>query len=1013
MRFSSLFINRPVLGLVLNILIILFGSLAMQKLGIRDYPAVDPPVISVRTTYQGASADVIENKITQPLEEEVNGIGGISTLTSVSADGSSSISVEFNLGTDLEAAANDVRDRVSRARRSLPIDADNPTVSKADANAMPIILVVLQSETRAPLELTDYAVDVFAQRLQTIDQVSEVGVWGAKRLAVRLWLDPARMAARKVTPQDVKAALSKENVELPSGRIEGANTELTVRTMGSLDRIEDFNNLGIREDNGRVVRLRDIGEAVEGIENERSIAKLNGVPMIGVALIPQPGANHIAIANEFYRRLESIKQDLPSDIRVKIGFDVTKNIRRSVTEVIETILLAFFLVILVIFAFLRDWRATLIPVLAMPISLIGAFAVMYASGFSINILTLLAIVLATGLVVDDAIVVLENIYQKIEEGEAPLNAGHRGAKEIFFAIIATTLAIVSVLLPIMLMQGMTGRLFREFGAVLAGAVVISAFVSLSITPMLCTRLLKHHNPRERSLYAITEPFFERLIFGYRSSLKAFLQHRFIAFLMIAAAVLMIIVFFSILPRELAPMEDRSRLSVSASGAEGATFDYMCKAADEIDNVIHQSILETEATIAQTPGGRGGGGVNSGSISLMLVEPDQRRRSQQQIAQALTADLRKVTAVRSFVSQEQTIGRRGGLPVQFVIRTPDFDKLKEKLPLFLAEASKDPVFSAVDVNMKFNKPELRIEVNREKARDLGVSVLDISQTLQLALSGGSYGTFTRDGRQYQIIGQFAQLDRSKPLDLASLAVRSKNNEFVQLDNMVNMSETSNPPQLYHYDRMLSATVSAGLSPGKTIADGIKAMEKIKSKVLDQSFSTALSGPARDFTESSSSVLVTFLFALVLIYMVLAAQFESFRNPLIVMFTVPLALAGAFFSLWFFNQSLNIFSQIGIIMLVGLVAKNGILIVEFANQRRTAGMELYEAVIDAAISRFRPIVMTSLTVMLGSLPIALSLGASAKSRVSMGIAVIGGLLFALIFSLFVVPAIYTYLSPKRSR
>lgn len=1015
MSFSSLFINRPVLGLVLNIVIVLFGVLSVRLLGVRDYPAVDPPVITVRTSYLGANADVIENKITQPLEQSINGIGGIRTLSSVSADGSSAITVEFNLGIDLEAAANDVRDRVSRAKRNLPDDADDPVVVKADANASPIIMITLQSQTRSPSELSELATTIFVERLQTINQVSEVGIWGEKRIAMRLWLDPEAMVAHGVSPQDVKATFDRENIDLPTGRIEGASTELTVRTMGNLGTAEEFNNMIIREINGITVRLKDIGYATEGIENERSIMKVNGTPMIGVALIPQPGANHIAIADEFYKRYEAIKLDLPPEVQTNIGFDITKTIRKSITEVLETILIAFLLVIFVIFSFLREWRATLIPVLAMPISLIGAFFIMNLAGFSINILTLLAVVLATGLVVDDAIVVLENIYQKIEKGDDPFSAGHKGSSEIFFAIIATTLSILAVLLPIMIMPGMTGRLFREFGAVLAGAVTISAFVSLTLTPILCTRLLKHHNPHERSLHAMTEPFFVWLINHYRSSLSTFLSHRWVSFCVVALAVVMIVLFYSILPRELAPSEDRSRFSINATAPEGTSFESMGSSMDKVADIIAASVPEQSVAISRTPGGRGGSSsVNSGSATIILRDPENRERTQQEIADAIGKELRKISAIRTVVTQEPTIstgGGFGGLPVQFVILAPNFEKLREKVPLFLGEVSQDPCFQVADVNLKFNKPELQLSVNRDKANSLGVSTLDISQTLQLSISGGRYGYFTRNGQQYSVIGQFIRADRSTPLNLLSLSVRSRDGEFVQLGNMIDMTEASNPPQLYRYNRWLAATISAGLAPGKTVEDGIEAMNKIKDKVLDKSFTTALSGQARDFTESSSSLLATFLFALILVYLTLAAQFESFRNPLIVMFTVPLALAGAFFSLWYFNQSLNIFSQIGIIMLVGLVAKNGILIVEFANQRRLTGMEKVAAVIDASVSRFRPIVMTSLTVMLGSLPIALALGAGAKSRVSMGIVVIGGLLFALVLSLYVVPAIYTYLASKK--
>jgi multidrug efflux pump len=923
--------------------------------------------------------------------------------------------VEFNLGTDLEAAANDVRDRVSRAMRSLPPDADNPTVTKADANSSPILFVTLQSDKMSLLDLTDYANNVFKERLQTIADVSEVRVWGEQRYAIRLWLDPLKMTARRVTAADVKAAIDRENVELPTGSIEGVTTELTIRAMSGLHTPAEFNNLIIRQTPEGVVRLSDVGEAVAGPENLRTIMKRDGVPMLGVALIPQPGANHIAIAKEFYKRLEVLKKELPPEITVQLGFDVTKTIRSSIHEVIGTIILAFLLVVLVIFVFLRNWQATMIPVLAMPISLLGSFAIMQLCGFSINILTLLAIVLATGLVVDDAIVVLENIFVKIEKGEKPLSAAHRGAREIFFAIIATTLSLIAVMMPIIFLGGMSGRLFREFGAVVAGAVALSAFVSLSLTPMLCTRLLRRHEPGSHSLYSRTEPLFEALIGAYRSALQGFMHRRWLALVIIAATMALGIFLFRLLPAELAPVEDRSRLTVSSTAPEGSSFEYMRNYMDELYDLVKRTVPERDGAITMVPGGGGSrAGVNSGLIRLMLVDPDQRDRSQQQILDQLMRDVKKLSGSRTFVSQEQTIGdRRGGLPVQYVIEANSLDKLREKLPQFLQEAAKDPVFQIVDVNLKFNKPELRLSIDREKARGLGISALDISQALQLSMGGIRYDYFIRNGKQYQVIGQLMRQDRSKPLDISAMSVRSGNGEFVQLDNLITMNESSNPPQLYRFDRNVAATVSAGLAPGHTLGEGIKAMEKIGDRVLDESFGTALAGPARDFAESSSSFNFAFLLALVLVFLVLAAQFESFRDPFIVMLTVPLALAGAVFSLWYFNQSFNIFGQIGIVMLIGLVAKNGILIVEFAHQRRKAGMAFDEAIIDAAVSRFRPIVMTSLTVMLGSLPIALAIGGGAQSRMSMGIAVIGGMLFALVLSLFVVPAIYSYISRRKGK
>jgi len=1015
MRFSSLFINRPVLGIVCNILIVLFGLIGVTFLGVRDYPAIDPPIITVNTAYTGANPDVIETQITEPLEESINGISGIRTLTSTSSEGQSVITVEFNLGTDLEAAANDVRDRVSRAMRNLPNDADPPIITKADANASPIIFLSLKSETRNALDLTDYAVNVLKERLQTIPDVSEVRIWGEKRYAMRLRLNPVKMAALGITAQDIKSALDRENIELPSGRIEGAMTELSIRTYSGLHTEKEFSDCILKDSKGQMVRLGDIGTAMYAAENERSLLKRNGAPMINIVLIPQPGANHIAIADEFYKRYKAIKKDLPHDIEAEVIFDTTKTIRASILEVVETIALAFLLVLLVIFAFFRTWRATLIPMLAIPISLIGVFFMMYLFGFSINILTLLAIVLSTGLVVDDAIVVLENIYVKIEKGMAPVDAGHKGSSEIFFVIISTTLTLAAVLLPVIFLQGLSGRLFREFGVVVAGSVMLSAFVSLSITPMLCTKLLKHHDPRSRSLYSRTEPYFERLIAGYRSSLEKMMHRRRLAFPVIGVAVLVFIGMYLLLPSELAPPEDRSRLTISATAPEGTSFEFMCSYMDDLYEKIKGSVPENKNIIQMVPGGAGGSGsaVNTGAIRIFLVDPSQRRRTQQQIFDKLSREVRQYTGARTVVIQDQTISTGSGgrsLPVQYVLQAPNLEKLKEKLPLFFQEASKNPLFAAVDVNMKFNKPELRVEIDRDKARDLQVSALDVASALQLSLSGNRYGYFIRNGKQYQIIGQYERHNRGKPADLMSSFVKNKDGDPVRLDNIVTITESSSPPQLYRFNRYVSATIFANPAPGYTLGEGIKEMDKIKKKVLDESFSTALSGPSRDFAESSSSMLFAFALALVLVYLVLAAQFESFRSPVIVMMTVPLAIAGALFALWYFNQTMNIFSQIGIVMLVGLVAKNGILIVEFANQRRRAGMSLDKAIVDAAASRFRPIVMTSLTVMLGSLPIALAIGAGAKSRMSMGIVIIGGLLFSLVLSLYVVPAVYTYISPK---
>jgi multidrug efflux pump len=902
---------------------------------------------------------------------------------------------------------------VAGAVGSLPPDIDPPVVAKADADATPIVVLNVSSPSRGLLKLTGIANTIFKERLQTIAGVSEVRIFGEKRYAMRLWMDPFKMAANSVTPLDVRNALAQENIELPSGRIEGHTVELPVRTLSRLETPEQFNNLIVREESGRLLRFRDIGVAELGPENERQLSKGLAGPRVAVAVVPQPGSNHIAIADEFYRRVEQIDRELPDDIVLGIAWDTTRYIRKSIHEVRETILTAFLLVVAVIFFFLRDWRTTLIPVLAIPISLIGVFFVMYLAGFSVNVLTLLGLVLAIGLVVDDAIVMLENIFTKIEKGMRPIEAAVSGSREVFFAILATTVALVAVFMPIVFLQGLTGRLFKEFGVVIGGSVAVSAFVALTLTPMLSAHLL-HTGAKHNVLYRRTEPFFVALTDGYRRSLAAFLRRRWLGVAAVVLTAAAAWYFSTVLPRELAPLEDRSRLRMTATAPEGTSFERMSAYMDQVIDLVRNEVPEVDVVLANTSGFAGG--ANAGNCTVTLVPPEERQRTQQEIATALSRSVRGLNDARIFVTQEQTISVGGGmarfgLPVQYVVQAPSIDKLKAVLPAFQEKASDDPAFSSVDVNLKFNKPELVIEIDRERARTLGVSVADIAQTLQLSLSGSRYGYFIKEGKQYQVIGQLARANRDEPVDLSLNFVRNRDGQLIQLDNVIRVSESSNPPQLFRHNRYVSATVSAGLSPGYTLGQGIAAMDRIADEVLDESFATDLAGAARDFSESSSSLLYVFLFALVLTYLVLAAQFESFRDPFIVMLTVPLAVAGAVLSLWYFNYTLNIFSQIGIIMLIGLVTKNGILIVEFANQRRDAGLPRMEAIQDAAVARFRPIVMTSLTTILGILPVALGLGAGSESRVSMGVAVVGGLIFATGLTLYVIPAVYSFVSKQR--
>ena len=1016
MNISEFSLRRPVFAIVLNIMIVLFGAIGFKFLGIRDYPALDPPNISVRTSYPGANAEIIETQITEPLEKGINGISGIKNISSQSSQGSSNITVEFELGTDLETAANDVRDKVSQAGRSLPSDLDAPpVVSKADNSNDPVVIMLLQSDIRNALQITEFANNNLVERIQTIPGVSSVTVWGEKKYAMRVWFSPSKLSAYALTPNDVQTALLKENVELPSGKIAGDATELSIRTFGRLNTEEEFNNLIIKNINGTDIRLKDVGEAVLGPENEESILKESGIPMIAIAIIPQPGTNYIAIADEIKKRFEQIKKDLPKDIRLEISYDQTQYIRKSINEVGETLLIAFILVVLIIYLFFREWLIAIRPLIDIPVSLIGAFFIMYLCGFTINVLTLLAIVLATGLVVDDGIVVTENIYKKIEGGMPKWQAAKEGSKEIYFAVIATSITLAVVFLPIIFLQGFVGRLFREFGIVVAGAVLISAFVSLTLTPVLNVMLAgKTH--KHSWFYTATEPFFNGLENGYRKSLTAFMKLRWIAFLVIVACFSIIYFVGSNLQSELAPMEDKSGFRLSVTAPEGTAYDAMDKFMDKLSNFLIDSVPEKRYMVSMTaPGFSGGGSSNSGFVRMVLSNPSERKRSQQDIVNWVNKKMPAFNQGRAFSIQEQTIAvnRRGGQPVQFVLQNVDGEKLKQVLPKFLEECNKNPALLGVDVDLKFNKPELRINIDRLKASALGVSIDAISQTLQLSMSNRRMGYFTKDGKQYQVIGQVERSNRDEPSDLKNIYVRNDKGMAIALENLITLSEEVTPPTVYHFNRYKSATISAGLPEGKTVGDGIKAMQDIAKKLLDETFTTSLSGSSRDFAESSGNTSFAFFLALALIYLVLSAQFESFIDPITIMVTVPLALAGAVLSLWLFNQTLNIFSQIGMIMLIGLVTKNGILIVEFANKKQLAGYKKIPAVIEAAVARFRPIIMTSLAMSLGALPLALSLGDASTSRIPLGIVIVGGVLFSLILTLFVIPAVYSFLSTKKKK
>ncbi len=1014
MNLSDLSIKRPVMATVFAIAIVLFGIVGFMALGVREYPSVDPPIVTVSTSYVGANAEIVESQITEILEEAVNSVAGIRTLSSVSSDGRSTLTIEFDTGMDLDNCANDVRDKVSGVVSRLPDDADPPVVSKADADAQFILSVTVQSDKRDLLELTEIGNNIFKERLQTIPGVSNVRIWGERKYAMRIEIDPVKLEAYQLTPTDIRTALSAQNIELPSGRIEGVNTELTIRTMGRINTPDEFRKLIIGKKGDVLIRLSDVATVRMGAENERTIMRGNGlVPMIGIAIQPQPGANYIEIVDEAFRRIERIKKELPEDIFLNVAMDTTTSIRKAISEVKETIFIAFALVLLVIFFFLRSWRTTMVPIIAIPISLVGTFAILFVAGYSINVLTLLGLVLATGLVVDDAIVVMENIYSKVEHGMTPLQAAFKGTREVFFAVVSTSISLICVFLPIFFLQGLTGRLFREFAMVVAGAIAISTFVSLSLTPMMSSKVLRK-SERNGRVMRLFKRIVDWLIHGYHQSLRSFMKHRWLALPVMLITAGLIGVFGSVLQRELAPMEDKSRIRLSATAPEGTSYDAMD--AYQVQLMQLMDTLKEKQFLMGITGGSGGSSSSSNTsmVRITLSPPNERTRSQMEIAQDLNRIVRKYNFAQTLVVQEPTIsaarGGRNSLPVQFVIQAPDLERLKEVIPKFMEKAQSDPTFEAVTIDLRFNKPEYAVDINRNKALAMGVSVGDIARTIQTYLSEQRLGYFIKDSKQYYVIAAAQKDKRNEPVDLSRIAVKNSSGQLVTLDNLVTLHLESRPPQLLRFNRYVAATVSASPAPGKTIGDGVDAMNRIADEVLDESFSTSLTGSASDYAQSSGNIVMIFIFALILVYLTLAAQFESFRDPLIIMFTVPLALAGALMSLYLFGQTLNIFSEIGIVVLVGIVTKNGILIVEFANQKREQGLSIREAAIEASAQRFRPIVMTSLATVLGALPIALALGEASTSRIPMGISIIGGLIFSLILTLFIIPALYTYIADK---
>ena len=1015
MNISSISIKKPVLSGAFSLLLVILGIIGWKQLGVREFPLTEPPVITVITFYPGASPDVIASKLTRPMEESIAEANGIRTVSSESREQVSIISIEFNREVDIENALNDVRDKVAKSRKQLPNDVDPPIVQKASSPDNLVAFLEVESDTKDIKEVSHLASTTIKDKIQSIPGISKVAIVGEHKYAMRLRFDPAKLASYKLTPSDIRQALVRENIDLPAGRIEGNNSELSIRTMGRLNSVKDFEEMLIKEVGSTVIRLKDIGSAELGEQDERTAiinetGNLNRIG-IGVAIQIQRGANAIKVVDEFYKRLDQLRKEVPSEYRLIVGFDFTHSVRESIKEVEETLFIAFGLVVLIIFLFLRDWRSTIIPVLAIPVSILSAFFIMYVAGFSINILTLLGLVLAIGLVVDDAIVVLENIYKKIEDGMTPIQAAFQGSKEIYFAVISTTITLAAVFLPIVFMGGISGQLFKEFAIVVSGSVMISAFVALTLTPMLSAYFLKK-KVRPNWFYQVTEPFFVHLNKGYARLLTAFMKARWLAWVFLVGAAALIYFVGKGLPSELAPVEDRSNMNLIAVAPEGVSFNYMKNHMIEVGKYVNDStddMYQTYSMVAisfiPAPAP-----VNVAVQSIYLKDPKDRKHSVQDLYNQYGAASGQFRGFLLFPYLPPTIGSRygGGMPIQFVLQSQNLDSLTAVLPKFLAAARQSKKLMFIDADLKINKPEVKINIDRQKAALMGVSMEEVAYTLQLSFSGQRYGYFLRDDRQYEVIGQLDPAYRNDKSDLSAIYVRSATGEMIPLSNLITTKESVSPAAIYRYDQYTSATLSAAMAPGVSLAEGIKEIEKIKKEVLGETFKASFAGQSRDYIESQGNISFTLLLALLLIYMILAAQFGNLRDPLTIMLTVPMAITGAILSLSWFGQSLNVFSQIGIITLIGLITKNGILIVEFANHLKNTGISKRNAAIQAAEQRFRPILMTSLAMIFGALPIALTV----NSRQSLGIVIVGGLMFSGILTLFIIPAVYSYLSSKKA-
>ena len=1020
MKLSQISIERPVLATVMSLAILLFGALSFTFLPVREYPDIDSPVVSVTTFYRGANPQVVETEVTDVLEEQLSTIEGVKLLTSSSQEQVSNITIEFNLNRDVDKAANDVRDRVSRVRGDLPPNVDEPVIAKQDVNAQPIIWLALFGKDFSTLELSDIAYNVFTEKLQRLNGVGAVQIGGNRKYAMRIWLDPARMAAFGLTVTDIENALRTQNAEIPSGRIEGTGREFSVHTRGDLATPEEFGAIVVSDKGDRPIHLRDVADVDLGAEDDRNVARYNLQPAVGLGIIKQQKASTVDVAHEVRKALPALRDLLPTGMKLEVAYDSSTFIDNSIHEVVVSLLIAVLLVFVVIFVFLGSLRATLIPAVAIPVSIIGTFTVTYALGFSLNILTLLALVLAIGLVVDDAIVMLENVHRHMEMGKGRMRAALDGANEIGFAILATTITLVAVFVPVAFLTGRVGRLFNEFGIAVAVSVLISGFVALTLTPMLCSRILRRHGSHDEGAEAVAghveapavEPppaklsafdrLFARVSSAYEWSVRFAVRHRVLTMAAMLVAVLSIGGLFTLLPKELVPSEDQGWIFTFIRAPEGATLEYTDRYTQMVEAIYDKLPAKDRMFTAV-----GLFGPVTDGFMFVGLKPQGQRPPVQLISQMMFPQLMAIPGVLAFAFPPPGLGGGFGGAVQFVLQADSYDQLARASGLMMMEAQKLGYLVNMDSDLKLNKPQLEIDIDRERAAQLGVSVSDVGSTLQTLLGGERVTRFKRGNHQYEVMLQVPRVDRSSPSAIDGLYVRGASG-LVQLASVTRVHEDVAPRELNHFNRVRSATISASLAPGVTIGKALDDLHAIARRVLPPGVRTDLAGESREFVESGGGLNFLFIIALLFIYLVLAAQFESFVHPLTILFSVPLAVFGALLTLFLLRMSINIYSQIGLIMLIGLVTKNGILIVEFANQRRARGIPVNDAVVGAAVIRLRPILMTTLATIFGILPLAIGLGAGAESRRPLGVAVVGGMVFSTLFTLIVVPVVYTLMA-----